>query len=146
MSEPISVRIARLRGCEPVFRPRLRYTQDGQESVPQWRCECPLPPEGHHPIGWRAVLWDTEGGEAWLAPAASFALLAEMVEGPFQNDEEPIDGADVAIGKHGKLGYWFAANDGLNNQKASQLAYVDRASTLGEAIALAWIAWKGARQ
>ena len=131
--EPISVRIARLKGCKPAYR----FEGPGVGVIGSyWWC-----PDGEH---------ESPGAYFrqinYLTAAASFALLAEMVEGPFQDDGEPIDGADVAIGKHGKLGYWFAANDGLNNQKASQLAYVSRVPTLGEAIALAYEAWATAKE
>lgn len=134
-TEPISVRVARARGCEPV---KLEDHVIGPDA---WSCACETGGRTHGPSGDRTVL-ARGGNEAWLQPVAWAALLAEMVEGPFQNDEEPIDGADVAIGKHGKLGYWMAANDGLNNQKASRLAYVNRAPTLGEAVALAWLSWR----
>lgn len=127
MTEPISVRIARLRGCEPAH--------DGVE----WRCECnyDMWKEEHTP-GHGRMACDMGGYEYWLAPAAAFALLSEMVNSgqvvdcypDCEHDDccEDHSGKPIIVTVSIDEGGWLHSH----------------ADTLGEAIALAWIAMKEA--
>lgn len=74
-TDPISVQVARLRGCTPIALPA------GDVAPARWRCACP---RGH---GWPeayAVLHASNGPtdpmpfEAWLQPGAAWLLLSEI--------------------------------------------------------------------
>ncbi len=69
--EPISVRIARAKGCAPAY-----YEAGRISSWAVWRCNCKA--VGHHPNPALAVLVGPPEHEAWLQPAAVLTLLEEM--------------------------------------------------------------------
>ena len=107
--EPVSVRIARLRGCEPsIYAHGL------------WHCNCEDLEHGNPRVG-DSLLCN------YTRPAAAFALLSEMVEA----NQRPRASKSVT-------GYFFVTW-GDRGQ-----FYSLNQDTLGEAIALAWCAWKEA--
>ena len=108
--EPISVRIARAKGCSPVYREVARL----------WECPCALEEHNSTPD------WDY-GVIDYLQPAASFALIQEMVE-----DCDPY-GDGVELGKASPPAYRV----GPSRAGGDLIAL-----TLPEAVALAWLAWK----
>ncbi len=127
--EPLSVRIARIRGCQPIYHPPItdkRYSPERPHAF-EWRCECPGGEELRHAPDWFRAVLSNAGYEAWLQPAAAFALLAEMVEATIDED------FDVRLFR-GESGYFV---DGVTDLEGGFSP-----TTLEEAIALAWLAWK----
>jgi len=135
MTEPVSVRIAKLRGCDPV-----------EVSEGLWYCEDGRWGPGHvlNSLDVRTAVvrgmvrpcLSRPEYEAWLTPAAAFALLSEMV------DAEALPQCSVSGFKEPERKYECAYYPRASSRDMDA-AY---APTLGEAIALAWCAWKEARQ
>lgn len=125
---PISVRIAKAKGCAPV----ATTIKDPSSEMTWWRCNCAAEGHSYPPEFTMLFIRDKE---AWLTPAASFALFSEMVDA-------------------GHLGYVVlgVADDGvtpcyrwglINLSEDTEDHYATgQAPTLPEAIALAWLAWK----
>ncbi len=114
--EPISARVARAKGCSP--------RQDTSVDYPFWFCPCGKGRGHRSDEGYPFLV--SASSEQWLTPAASFALLAEMVDANMM----------PWVRRDSDYCYDF----GLPGSGSGD------APTLAEAIALAWLAFDEARR
>lgn len=123
MSETISVRVARLRGWTFSVAP---CSVDGCRT-PHWR--------DAHGLNARNSLPD------YTSPEEAFALLAEMVEATAEGEDCPHEWW-IELGRDSG-GYWVQGSD--RHSPEAGVILLETAPTLGEAIALAWLAWQEAK-
>lgn len=116
--EPLSVRIAKAKGCAPV------------EDAGAWFCDC---------VTWAACQFDTGEPLNFLEPAASFALLAEMVDArsSFHVGRHYHSDIHVELWPPGANTFHDSS---ILDENGDELF----AATLPEAIAEAWLAWQAA--
>jgi len=117
-AEPISVRIARLKGCAP------RYV----EPIQIWECTCGDQSHDSEPN------WQDYAPINYLTPAASFALLAELIDEGWQ---------PLIFGWPAEQAY--TVRNWPPRRLTEEWCKDYCAPTLGEAIALAWIAAREGR-
>jgi hypothetical protein len=135
-TEPISVRVARLRGCEPLFVPA-----NGEDyySTAMWRCVCKE--DGHTPNKATAVL-STNKWEAWLQPAAWALLLSELVAWGCSVEFLPVAVGTVTNEEFVRVRVMLPAEI---NAEWKRLTVSRPADQVGAAVAECWVAGITAR-